>query len=904
MIEAQRRRLLLMALILVTALWGGAWHQIGIAPPAQDVEVLVARDAGAPPLDAEVVYVNAAGYEYDAPLAVGRGADDAQVWRGSGVWVREIKLSIAAHDLEWIKSLEVRIGAKAFLYQGADLLASWRPTTLEVPPPDPGRRRLVLAAPVEVRGPKSSAPAFRNLLNWPGDGAFLGRVLRVPAAVAAALVALFLLGRALMRGDGPRRFVHLGLGVSPQRSGAAAEAAGEFSTLWLGIGAAVLAGAYLVLRSHDRFYFVEDDNFLQFLPVILHHCSALAEGVFPTFNPYQYLGQPTLSVGTYALTYPPMWLACAVAAGPLGRPEATFEVFAVMHLGAGYVAAFWAGRSVGLRPSLASATALSFTLSGYFLISGRAWYYMLPVALWLPLLVVAIERLRRGASGLRWALLTGGLLGAFYHAGNVQMWSYAILMAGVALGLAWHGGGIRLRELQWAAAALLIGAAIAAPLMVPQMELASGLKRIGGGGHGILPGAAAMLLPYPLVTAAHPDGWGNFAIERMGHFYYSGTVMLGAALAALVMLIALGTAGGLPRRTLPANLWLVCGGVALLLALGRYTPLWPILASLPGFSYFNHPFKFLPFVILFLCLGGAGFLEQVLRRPYASPRFSTAVALSTGALLLYHAAQASPSTYRLAEDPYPPLPSALSELRLGASGTELRRVFPISPWRTTAGGYAASMAHNLATYYRVPSLDGYDPLVLATAENRAVSRRLDAAPLETLRAYGVRWLIRFDPRVVTTAPAFERLGRRQRYLYARAALGGETRFEGPDFRLVELAGSSPLAFEAGVPAAALPVRLLHDRVLVALAEGARGRPTVLNFLARPGVRVRADGVALEVTADQWGRVVVTPPQGARALELDYRPGWGRGLMAAAALALIALALVVWLSRRSGARAGP
>ena len=70
------------------------------------------------------------------------------------------------------------------------------------------------------------------------------------------------------------------------------------------------------------------------------------------------------------------------------------------------------------------------------------------------------------------------------------------------------------------------------------------------------------------------------------------------------------------------------------------------------------------------------------------------------------------------------------------------------------------------------------------------------------------------------------------------------------------------------------------------------------------MRVRADGVALEVTADDWGRVVITPPQGARTLELDYRPGWGRGLMAAAALALIALALMAWLSRRSGARAGP
>ena len=185
---------------------------------------------------------------------------------------------------------------------------------------------------------------------------------------------------------------------------------------WLGFGLAVVAAAGLVLELRDPYYFTQDDNFAQFLPIILHGCSVLAGGAFPDFNPFQQMGAPVAGVGVYALTYPPTWASCAVADRLLGTPAAALEVFAFLHLAAGFGAAFWAGRAVGVRPALAAAAALSFALSGYFLIAGRSWYYMLPVALWAPLLVVAVERLRRGTPGLGWAVLSGLAVGVFLHA--------------------------------------------------------------------------------------------------------------------------------------------------------------------------------------------------------------------------------------------------------------------------------------------------------------------------------------------------------------------------------------------------------------------------------------------------------------------------------------------------------
>ena len=56
---------------------------------------------------------------------------------------------------------------------------------------------------------------------------------------------------------------------------------------------------------NQHYFFLQDDNFHQFLPTIIQSCRDLFEnGLFPEINPYQAGGLPTSSCGIYSLTYP------------------------------------------------------------------------------------------------------------------------------------------------------------------------------------------------------------------------------------------------------------------------------------------------------------------------------------------------------------------------------------------------------------------------------------------------------------------------------------------------------------------------------------------------------------------------------------------------------------------------
>src|SRR5689334_19885492 len=63
---------------------------------------------------------------------------------------------------------------------------------------------------------------------------------------------------------------------------------------WMIVGFVSVAAALAFLEYRQPFYFVEDDNLAQFMPVVLHGCRSLFhDGVFSTWNPHQFLGSPT-----------------------------------------------------------------------------------------------------------------------------------------------------------------------------------------------------------------------------------------------------------------------------------------------------------------------------------------------------------------------------------------------------------------------------------------------------------------------------------------------------------------------------------------------------------------------------------------------------------------------------------
>jgi hypothetical protein len=57
-----------------------------------------------------------------------------------------------------------------------------------------------------------------------------------------------------------------------------------------------------------------------------------------------------------------------------------------------------------------------------------------------------------------------------------------------------------------------------------------------GGGDGVGGNLLSMLLPYPLMQGTLPNMWGSLNLQWNGHFYYFGSVLLVAFLAAVAVL--------------------------------------------------------------------------------------------------------------------------------------------------------------------------------------------------------------------------------------------------------------------------------------------------------------------------------------------------------------------------------
>src|SRR4029077_16388683 len=99
-----------------------------------------------------------------------------------------------------------------------------------------------------------------------------------------------------------------------------------------------LIGGFAALEWMQPYYFTQDDALVGELPGVLLGCRSLWEGTFPDWNPYVFMGAPLATIGFWAITYPPQLLAYAVARHVLGNEFATLEVFAALHLLAGFLA--------------------------------------------------------------------------------------------------------------------------------------------------------------------------------------------------------------------------------------------------------------------------------------------------------------------------------------------------------------------------------------------------------------------------------------------------------------------------------------------------------------------------------------------------------------------------------------
>ena len=423
------------------------------------------------------------------------------------------------------------------------------------------------------------------------------------------------------------------------------------------------------------------------------------------------------------------------------------------------------------------------------------------------------------------------------------------------------------------------------------------MARQHGYGAGVADGLAAIVLPYPLVCAEHPNGWGSSDVQYMGHLYYCGTVLAALGVAATLAVLT-----SKPRRTLLADhVWTLFACAALLLALGTPAGLWPVLVRLPLVGTLNnHPFRLLPFVVLFIVLSGGLLLERLLARTARRRTWEIAVGGLVAALLFYHVGMARPAFYAYGFRPYPPLPAEAADL-LGGAGRLPQRLVSWSAFRTPSPSYVFALPHDLPMIYGLPAFTGYDPVVESKPAYMSACERLAREPAAASRAYGIRWALAHETRnspLFSANPCMREMEAAVPWdaAFRQIPFTREHRLPDlPDVTLLEQPDADPLAFAAGDAAHALPLRLRGEGIDVDV-RGASAEAIVVNFLWYPELQARADGHAVSCGPDRWQRTVAEVPVGTRTLEIRYCPDWRAGFLKALCLAAAGAVFLVPLSR--------
>ena len=351
-----------------------------------------------------------------------------------------------------------------------------------------------------------------------------------------------------------------------------------------------------------------------YYPLAAFAAGQMQGGHFPLWNPFLYTGAPFAADYQTGALYPPNLLVWSLA-----RPftYGTFAALAIAHVWWASLTAYAFTRVIGLRRAPALIAAITFAYGG-FMTAQLGHAPMIAVASWLPVVLAALFRARRGSVG--WTVAAGVALTMATLAGHPQVLLYVLTAAvAYAVYLAWaerprtvppgiegEGGAVvtharpaaqvRRGDVRtwrrdplarhWANACarlalmLAIMFGLAAPLLLPAEQLSRRSVRAGIGydnatQFSVRP-VALLQLVLPKVFGDNPTNyWSTFASGEI--WGYAGVVALVLAVIGVLWRARAGNGHKL--------FFVALGGVALLGALGPFTPLhgW-LYGFVPGYD--------------------------------------------------------------------------------------------------------------------------------------------------------------------------------------------------------------------------------------------------------------------------------------------------------------------------------
>ncbi len=342
----------------------------------------------------------------------------------------------------------------------------------------------------------------------------------------------------------------------------------------------IIICATLVLFRHLTFselILARGDAYNYFYPYWDARNAAFRAGELPLWTSDLFMGLPLLANPQLGTFYPLNWLT-----GPLRAPQA-IKISILMHsVLAGLGVFFLYRQSVEKRVMPALLAALVYCCSGYLGAHVEQINQYQGLA-WLPILFALYHRAMAGGAPWRDGLLFALAWALQIFCGHTQ----TVFISGIGLGVYGIGLGLAAREgprqigarLLTLAACTLIALLLAIPQLLPSLELIGMSNRGGGFSAGEV--TAFSLSLNLLGRALLPSYDGQLFGEYVAYF---GLIGLGLALW-----------GGAARH-LPVGqrrLWIGMALLGLLLALGRSSPLFLLLAELPLFNLFRVPARFL-----------------------------------------------------------------------------------------------------------------------------------------------------------------------------------------------------------------------------------------------------------------------------------------------------------------------
>ena len=320
------------------------------------------------------------------------------------------------------------------------------------------------------------------------------------------------------------------------------------------------------------------DTFTIFYPHRVAAARALLSGRLPLWNPDHFLGAPLLANPQVAVLYPLNWPFLTM---PVGQSLAwTMAVHFVLAAAFMYL---FARQAMTLTRPAAWMAGMAFSFGG-FMAQQTGHLNQVSVAAWLPLILLLGGKAWRWGRG-RHIVACGVAIALQFLAGHSQE-SYMILvtLAAYIAFLTATDFGLRRVLVSWprlasVVVAVMLGASLSAVQLLPTLELSR--LSIRSGGLSFRQASSFSLTPQDLTLSLLPNYHASPPNEMAG---YIGVAALALALVG---------ACWFSRRSL-ARFLAILAGLALVMALGRYTPVyWAAYYLLPGVSFFRVPARWL-----------------------------------------------------------------------------------------------------------------------------------------------------------------------------------------------------------------------------------------------------------------------------------------------------------------------